>query len=171
MSDGVLILSLHEEFPFNQCDKATIQIFLSHLASSLVLYQIHYRKDPLNTSSCNRENKHQFEKFINNFINSQALANCNPNYQFSNFTDHKNAHGSPFLQSAPGLRFAVLSPLACYPALVLTAPPPPPSPLPAAAPLLWPCGDAGYARGPPCVVVLRQGRRRRRLPLGLRSCR
>ena len=31
--DDVLILSLEEEFPFNECNQATIQKFLPHLAS------------------------------------------------------------------------------------------------------------------------------------------
>jgi hypothetical protein len=33
ISDDVLILSLQEEFPFNECDQATIQMILPHLAS------------------------------------------------------------------------------------------------------------------------------------------
>jgi hypothetical protein len=59
MRDDVLIFRLHEEFPFNLCNKTTNQISLPHLASSLVLYQIHYRKDPLNTSSCKLQHEEQ----------------------------------------------------------------------------------------------------------------
>ena len=51
----VLILSLEEEFSFNECDQATIQKFLPHLTSYLVFDKVHYRKDPVSTSSCNSE--------------------------------------------------------------------------------------------------------------------
>lgn len=54
IGDDVSILTLQEEeLPFNECNQATIQIFLPRLTSSLVFfYQVHYRKDPFNPSCC-----------------------------------------------------------------------------------------------------------------------